>query len=57
MTARVPRRHAGIPFILVAVFIDMLGMGLVFPVLPVLVGDFTASRSPTGSARSRSATG
>jgi DHA1 family tetracycline resistance protein-like MFS transporter len=38
------RRHPGIPFILVAVFIDMLGMGLVFPVLPVLVGDFAASK-------------
>lgn len=34
------RRHPGIPFILVAVFIDMLGMGLVFPVLPVLVGEY-----------------
>ena len=42
MTA--PRRHPGIPFILVAVFIDMLGMGLVFPVLPVLVGDFAPTR-------------
>ncbi len=39
-----PRRHPGIPFILVAVFIDMLGMGLVFPVLPVLVGDLATSR-------------
>ena len=44
MAARGPRRHAGIPFILVAVFIDMLGMGIVFPVLLVLVGNFTASR-------------
>ncbi|MBS1106021.1 MAG: transporter [Deltaproteobacteria bacterium] len=40
-----PRRRAGIPFILVSVFIDMLGMGLAFPVLPVLVGEFTASRA------------
>ncbi|MCX5740515.1 MAG: MFS transporter [Proteobacteria bacterium] len=44
MATRGLRLHAGIPFILVAVFIDMLGMGLVFPVLPVLVGNFTASR-------------
>ena len=41
------RRHPGIPFILVAVFIDMLGMGLVFPVLPVLVGEF----APTPAAQ------
>ena len=39
----VSRRHPGIPFILVAVFIDMLGMGLAFPVLPVLVGEFAPS--------------
>ena len=44
MTAPRARRHAGIPFILVAVFIDMLGMGIVFPVLPVLVGNLTESR-------------
>lgn len=38
------RRHPGIPFILVAVFIDMLGMGLVFPVLPVLVGEYATTQ-------------
>jgi MFS transporter, DHA1 family, tetracycline resistance protein len=32
------------PFILVVVFIDVLGIGLAMPVLPMLVGDYTASR-------------
>jgi DHA1 family tetracycline resistance protein-like MFS transporter len=32
------------PFILVVVFIDVLGIGLAMPVLPMLIGDFTASR-------------
>lgn len=31
-------------FVLVCVFIDMLGIGLVVPVLPILVGDFVAGR-------------
>jgi DHA1 family tetracycline resistance protein-like MFS transporter len=31
-------------FILICVFIDMLGIGLIVPVLPVLVGEFTGSR-------------
>ena len=31
-------------FILVCVFIDMLGIGLIVPVLPLLVGDFVAGR-------------
>jgi DHA1 family tetracycline resistance protein-like MFS transporter len=31
-------------FILVVVFIDVLGIGLAMPVLPMLIGDFTASR-------------
>jgi DHA1 family tetracycline resistance protein-like MFS transporter len=39
-------------FVLICVFIDMLGIGLIVPVLPVLVGEFTGSRDsrPTGSA-------
>jgi len=43
MTAT-PARQASLAFILVAVFIDMLGIGLAIPVLPVLVGQFTSSR-------------
>ena len=31
-------------FILVCVFIDMLGIGLIVPVLPILVGDFVTAR-------------
>lgn len=31
-------------FILVCVFIDMLGIGLIIPVLPILVGEFVATR-------------
>jgi DHA1 family tetracycline resistance protein-like MFS transporter len=31
-------------FVLICVFIDMLGIGLIVPVLPVLVGEFTGSR-------------
>ena len=38
------RRRAALPFILVVVFIDVLGIGLAMPVLPMLIGDFTASR-------------
>jgi DHA1 family tetracycline resistance protein-like MFS transporter len=31
-------------FVLICVFIDMLGIGLIVPVMPVLVGEFTGSR-------------
>ncbi len=37
------RRAAGMPFILVAVLIDMIAIGLMIPVLPAWVGSFTAS--------------
>ena len=37
-------RAANLNFILICVFIDMLGVGLIVPVLPVLVGQFTSSR-------------
>jgi MFS transporter, DHA1 family, tetracycline resistance protein len=37
------RRGAGMGFILVAVLIDMLAVGLIIPVLPALVGSFTDS--------------
>src|SRR5688500_14382966 len=43
------RRAAGVPFILAALFIDVLGIGLIIPVLPLLVaelslaGDYSSS--------------
>jgi DHA1 family tetracycline resistance protein-like MFS transporter len=37
-------RPAGVPFILVTVFLDMLGIGVVIPVLPALIATFTANR-------------
>ena len=36
-------RAAAMPFILVTVLIDMVSIGLIVPVLPLLVGTFTAS--------------
>jgi DHA1 family tetracycline resistance protein-like MFS transporter len=47
MSARAPATPAApgnLNFVLVCVFIDMLGIGLIVPVLPVLVGEFTGSR-------------
>jgi DHA1 family tetracycline resistance protein-like MFS transporter len=38
------RRAAALPFIFIVVFIDVLGIGLAMPVLPMLVGDYTPSR-------------
>jgi MFS transporter, DHA1 family, tetracycline resistance protein len=40
--AAAPRRSAAMPFILVTVLIDMLSIGIIVPVLPALVGKFTA---------------
>ena len=37
-------RKAAVPFILVCVLLDVLGFGLVIPVLPALVGEFTVAR-------------
>jgi DHA1 family tetracycline resistance protein-like MFS transporter len=42
---RKPRREAAMPFILVAVLIDMVSIGLIIPVLPPLVGTFTGSQA------------
>jgi MFS transporter, DHA1 family, tetracycline resistance protein len=39
------RRTAAMPFIMVTVLIDMVSIGLIVPVLPALVGSFTASKS------------
>jgi DHA1 family tetracycline resistance protein-like MFS transporter len=40
----VSARPANLKFILVSVFIDMLGVGLAVPVLPILVGEFVGTR-------------
>jgi DHA1 family tetracycline resistance protein-like MFS transporter len=41
----VPGKPPGnLNFVLICVFIDMLGIGLIVPVLPVLVGEFTGTR-------------
>lgn len=37
------QRPAAMPFIMITVLIDMLSVGLIIPVLPTLVGRFTAS--------------
>ncbi|MDF2444807.1 MAG: tetracycline-efflux transporter [Moraxellaceae bacterium] len=36
-------RNASLPFILITVFIDVLGIGLMLPVLPALIGSLTGS--------------
>jgi DHA1 family tetracycline resistance protein-like MFS transporter len=38
------RRTAAMPFLLIAVLIDMLSVGLIIPVLPALVGTYTGSQ-------------
>ena len=38
-------RQAAMPFIMITVLIDMMSIGLIVPVLPVLVGTFTSSQS------------
>jgi DHA1 family tetracycline resistance protein-like MFS transporter len=42
------RARAGIAFILVTAFIDVMAMGIVIPVLPALIGEFTGSQGETG---------
>jgi len=37
------RRSAAMPFILITVLIDMIAIGLIVPVLPLIVGTFTAN--------------
>lgn len=39
------RRAAAMPFIMLTVLIDMISIGLIIPVLPVLVGKFTGSQA------------
>jgi DHA1 family tetracycline resistance protein-like MFS transporter len=38
------KRKPALPFILITVVIDVMGFGLLLPVLPALVGEFTGSR-------------
>ena len=42
-SAKAGGRQAAMPFILVTVLIDMVSIGLIIPVLPLVVGQFTAS--------------
>ncbi|WP_409035155.1 MFS transporter [Methylibium sp.] len=44
-SAAPPRRAAAMRFILIAVLIDMVSIGLIIPVLPPLVGTFTGSQA------------
>ena len=37
-----PNRRAGI-FVLIAVTLDMIGIGIAFPTFPILVGEYTHS--------------
>jgi DHA1 family tetracycline resistance protein-like MFS transporter len=39
------RREAAMPFIMITVLIDMVAIGLIIPVLPLLVGTFTSSQT------------
>ncbi len=39
------KRQAAMPFILIAVLIDMMSIGIIVPVLPALVGSFTGSQA------------
>jgi DHA1 family tetracycline resistance protein-like MFS transporter len=44
-SATLPKASSGnLNFVLICVFIDMLGIGLIVPVLPLLVGDFVHNR-------------
>ncbi|QAZ37949.1 MFS transporter [Methylibium sp. Pch-M] len=47
MTSPPRARVAAMPFILITVLIDMVSIGLIIPVLPLLVGSFTGSPSDT----------
>jgi DHA1 family tetracycline resistance protein-like MFS transporter len=44
-SATLPKASSGnLNFVLICVFIDMLGIGLIVPVLPLLVGEFVSGR-------------
>ncbi len=42
------RLRAGIGFIIVTAFLDVMAMGIVIPVLPALIAEFTGSHAETG---------
>ena len=42
---RAAQLRSGKWFVFIAVFIDMVGIGIAFPVLPILVGDYTTSNT------------
>ena len=42
---RAAQLRSGKWFVFVAVFIDMIGIGIAFPVLPILVGEYTTSNA------------
>jgi MFS transporter, DHA1 family, tetracycline resistance protein len=44
ISPRPAARSASVWFVLIAVFIDMVGIGIAIPVLPILIGAYTASR-------------
>src|SRR5690554_1345300 len=44
------RRQAAIPFILVTILIDVLGIGLIVPILPELIVVMTGGESSQGSS-------
>lgn len=50
-----PARKAAISFILLTLFIDILGIGIIIPVLPELVKDFVASDFAVGDFESAEA--
>src|SRR5690625_2220771 len=44
------RRQAAIPFILVTILIDVLGIGLIVPILPELIVEMTGGEISQGSS-------
>lgn len=38
------QRRPAVPFVMVTLLIDVIGIGLIIPILPILVGEFTANR-------------
>jgi MFS transporter, DHA1 family, tetracycline resistance protein len=46
---RAPRRQASIAFILVTIFLDVLGIGLIIPVLPQLIAELSAGGISDGA--------
>ena len=39
-----PKGKGNLNFVLVSIFIDMLGIGIIVPVLPILVGQYVQDR-------------